>query len=122
MLPEPLCRAVEWSHAPPIADRSTPTGMAACCVALGSECVEILLSPAAATDFAALAAHASAWLGIDAPAVAQVMGKIVAEIPEIDRFFDSSLLQPDAPSAIPHHTRHLPQLLHLPAPGRVRGF
>jgi HD-like signal output (HDOD) protein len=29
-LPEPLCRAVAWSHAPSIADRSTPTGMAAC--------------------------------------------------------------------------------------------
>ena len=95
-LPEPLCRAVAWSHAPPIDGRSTPTGMAACCVALGSECVEILLAPAAATGFAALAEHASEWLGIDAPVVVEVMENIVAEIPEIERLFDTKLLQPEA--------------------------
>jgi diguanylate cyclase (GGDEF)-like protein len=115
-LPEPLCRAVAWSHAPPIADRSTPTGMAACCVALGSECVEILLGPAAATDLDALAAHASEWLGIDAPAVAEVMGEIVAEIPEIERLFDAKLLQPDAASVILDQAR---DLLRLRALGQV---
>jgi diguanylate cyclase (GGDEF)-like protein len=118
-LPEPLCRAVAWSHAPPIADRSTPTGIAACCVALGSECVEILLAPAAATDFAALAEHASEWLGIDAPAVAEVMGKIVAEIPEIERLFDTKLLQPDAASVILDQARDLLILRNLQALGQV---
>ena len=118
-LPEPLCRAVAWSHAPPIADRSTPTGMAACSVALGSECVEILLAPAAATDFAALAEHASEWLGIDAPAVAEVMGKIVAEIPEIERLFDTVLLRPDAASMILDQARDLLTLRNLQALGQV---
>jgi diguanylate cyclase (GGDEF)-like protein len=118
-LPEPLCRTVAWSHAPPIADRSTPTGMAACCVALGSECVEILLAPAAATDFAALAEHASEWLGIDAPAVAEVMGKIVAEIPEIERLFDARLLQPKAASVILDQARDLLRLRDFQAPGQV---
>jgi diguanylate cyclase (GGDEF)-like protein len=118
-LPEPLCRAVAWSHAPPIADRSTPTGMAACCVALGSECVEILLAPGAATDFAALAEHASEWLGIDAPAVADVMGKIVAEIPEIERLFDTKLLQPDAASVILDQARDLLSLRNLQALGQA---
>ncbi|MGA2191537.1 MAG: diguanylate cyclase, partial [Steroidobacteraceae bacterium] len=106
-LPEALCRAVAWSHAPSTADRSTPTGMAARCVALGSECVEILLAAAAAADFTVLAEHASDWLGIDAPAVAEVMGKIVAEIPEIERLFDTKLLQPDAASLIVEQARDL---------------
>jgi diguanylate cyclase (GGDEF)-like protein len=118
-LPEPLCRAVAWSHAPPIADRSTPTGMAACCVALGSECVDILLAPAAATDVAALAEHASELLSIDAPAVAQVMSKIVAEIPEIERMFDTKLLQADAASAILDQARDLLTLRNLQALGQV---
>jgi len=117
-LPEPLCRAVAWSHAPPSADRSTPTRIAACCVALGSECVEILLAPAAATDITALAEHASEWLGIDAPAVAEVMAKVVAEIPEIERLFDTKLLRPDAASAILDQARDLLNLRNPQAPGQ----
>jgi diguanylate cyclase (GGDEF)-like protein len=118
-LPEPLCRTVRWSHAPPIALRSTPTGMAACCVALGSECVEILLTPEGATDIAALAEHASEWLGIDVPAVAQVMGKIVAEIPEIERLFDTKLLQPGAANVILDQARDLLIVRNLQAPGEA---
>ena len=118
-LPEPLCRAVAWSHAPPIAARSTPTGIAACCVALGSECVELLLAPAAAADFAALAEHASEWLGIDAPAVAEVMGKIVAEIPEVERLFDAKLLRPDAASLILEQARELLIIRNLQGLGPV---
>jgi diguanylate cyclase (GGDEF)-like protein len=114
-LPEPLSRAVAWSHAPPTAERSTPTGIAACCVALGSECVEILLAHAAATDCAALAEHASDWLGIDAPAVAEVMGRVVAEIPEIERLFDRKLLPPDAASVILDQARDLLVLRNLQA-------
>jgi diguanylate cyclase (GGDEF)-like protein len=106
-LPEPLCRAVAWSHAPPAADRSTPTGMAACCVALGSECVEILLAPAAATDFALLAEHASEWMGLGAPVVIEVMENIAAEIPEIERLFDMKLLQPEAAGVILGRARPL---------------
>jgi diguanylate cyclase (GGDEF)-like protein len=118
-LPEPLCRAVAWSHAPPTADRSTQAGMTACCVALGSECVEILVAPAAATDFAALAEHASEWLGIDAPTVAEVMGKIVAEVPQIERLFDTILLKPDAASMILDQARDLLIIRNLQALGQV---
>jgi diguanylate cyclase (GGDEF)-like protein len=114
-LPEPLCRAVAWSHGPPIAERSTPTGIGASCVALGSECVETLLAHATATDFAALAEHASEWLGIDAPAVAEVIGRVVAEIPEIERLFDRKLLQPDAASVILDQARDLLVLRNLQA-------
>jgi diguanylate cyclase (GGDEF)-like protein len=118
-LPELLCRAVALSHAPSSADRSTQAAMTACCVALGSECVEILLAPAAASDFAALADHASEWLGIDARAVAEVMGKIVAEIPEIERLFDTMLLKADAASVILDQARDLLVLRNLQALGEV---
>ena len=121
-LPEPLCRAVAGSHAPSIAERSTPTGMAAGCVALGSECVDILLVPAAATDFAALAEHASELLGINAPAVAEAMGKIVAEIPEIERMFDTKLLQADAASAILDQARDLLMRRNLHVLGQVNSL
>jgi diguanylate cyclase (GGDEF)-like protein len=106
-LPEPLCRAVAWSHVPPGPDSSTPTAMAARCVALGSECVELLLAPEGAADFATLAEHASAWMGVDAAAVAEVTGRIVAEIPEIERLFDITLLQPEAASTILDQARDL---------------
>lgn len=115
-LPEPLCRAVASSHAPSTADRSTPTGMAACCVALGSDCVEILLASSAATDVAALALQASEWFGIDAASVAQVMDKIVAEIPEIERLFATKLLPGDAANAILDQARELLALRNPQAP------
>ena len=118
-LPKPLCRAVAWSHAPPNEELSTPTGMAARCVALGKECVELLFAPVAATDFVALAEHASEWLGIGAPAVAEMMGKIVAEIPEVERLFDTTLLQPDTATVILDQARDLLILRNLQALGQV---
>jgi diguanylate cyclase (GGDEF)-like protein len=56
-------------------------------------------------------------LGIDAPAVAEVMGKIVAEIPEIERLFDTKLLRPDAASVILDQARDLLILRNLQALG-----
>ena len=66
-----------------------------------------------------LVEHASQWLGIDAPAVAEVMGKLIAEIPEIERLFDTELLQPDAASAILDQARDLLILRNLEAIGQV---
>jgi diguanylate cyclase (GGDEF)-like protein len=60
-------------------------------------------------------------LGIDAASVAQVMGKIVAEIPEIERMFDTKLLQADAASAILDQARDVLMLRNLQAPGQVIG-
>ena len=96
--------------------------MAARCVALGRECVEILLAPAAANDFAALAEHASQWLGIDAPALAETMAAIVAEIPEIERLFDTALLQPEAASVILDQARDLLVFRNPGALGQVSGL
>ncbi len=112
-LPETLCRAVAWSHAPPVAERSTPAGMAACCVALGSECVEILLTPGGSGGLTELADHAAEWLGIDAATLAEVVRNVVAEIPEVERLFDTVLLLPDAARLILDEARDLLVLRNL---------
>ena len=117
-LPEPLCRAVGWSHAPPAADAATPARTAARCVALASDSVEMLLDPAGG-DFATLGDRALEWLGIDGAMLAEVLSKIVAEIPEIERLFDTELLAPDAASAILEQARELLIARNLEALGRV---
>jgi len=106
-LPAPLCRAVAWSHAPPPEERSTPAGMTACCVALGSECAELLLASGTAQDFESFAEHAREWLGIEAPAVAEVMSALVAELPEIERLFATKLLSADSAKLIIARARDL---------------
>jgi hypothetical protein len=83
--------------------------------------VEILLAPAAAEDFEALAEHAWEWLGADRAQVAEVMGKIVAEIPEIERLFETALLQPEAASLIVEQARDLLILRNLQAQAQARG-
>jgi diguanylate cyclase (GGDEF)-like protein len=115
-LPAPLCRAVAWSHEPPCAERSTPAGMAACCVALGSECAEILLTAGTAENFAAIAEHAQDWLGIDVTAVAEVVRAIVAELPEIERLFATKLPAADVPGEIVAQARELLTLRKRQAP------
>ena len=61
-------------------------------------------------------------MGIDARTVVEVMGKIVAEIPEIERLFDTKLLQPDAASVILDQARDLLILRNLQALGQVSGL
>jgi len=112
-LPESLVRAVAWSHTPPVAGRSAPAGTAACCVALGSECVEILLAPTGSRGLSELADHAAEWLGIDAPTLADVLANVVAEIPEVERLFDTILLQSDAARLILDEARDLLVLRNL---------
>jgi diguanylate cyclase (GGDEF)-like protein len=112
-LPDSLCRAVACSHAPARTDRSTVAGLAARCVALGSECVEILLTPTAPADMVSLADRAAEWLDIDASAVADVMRTIVAELPEVERLFDRVVLQPDSAGTILDQARELLILRNL---------
>ncbi len=106
-LPEALCATVEASHEPTVAGPETPNGLAARCVALGSECVEVLLAPQTPADLQALAAHAQAWLGIDAQSLADAMTTIVGEIPEIERLFDTAILEADAATSILEQAREL---------------
>lgn len=114
-LGESLCRTVEWSHAPPGGEGELNTVTAARCVALGSECVEMLLASEDSTDPTALSAHAQEWLGMGSEALCGTMAQIVAEIPEIERLFDTSLLDADASAAIIEQARELLLMRNLQA-------
>lgn len=113
-LPEALCATVEASHDPSTTAEGTPIGLAARCVALGSECVELLLA-ARPSDLSALAEHAQAWLGIGADSLATAMTTIIAEIPEIERLFDTALLEAEVATSILEQARELLTIRNLQA-------
>ena len=112
-LPEALYRTVAWSHTPPVSDAEPQALTAARCVALGSECVEVLLMPNAPMDVTALSAHATEWLGMAPSALADSMALVVAEIPEIERLFETALVDADACTAIVEQARELLMLRNL---------
>ena len=114
-LPEVLCRTVKLSHEPGQAPREEPIGAAARCVALGGECVDILLSREKLTDLSSLSGHAQEWLGIGNEALSEIMARIVGEIPEIARLFDTTLIEPDAAHGILEQARELLMIRNLQA-------
>ena len=118
-LPEPLCATVEASHDPTAAAADQAVGMAARCVALGSECVEMLLAEGAGRDLERLGAQAIAWLGIDRETLAQAMTTIVEQIPDIERLFDTSILDAEVASAILEQARELLMIRNLQALDQV---
>ena len=117
-LPESLCATVEASHAPDEVDLTTPVGIAARCVALGSECVELLLAPPP-VDPSDLAQKAERWLGLGAEALTSAMSTIVAEIPEVERLFDTAILEADLAASIIDQARELLTLRNLQAIDQV---
>ena len=112
-LPETLCATIEASHHPE--SGAEPIGIAARCVALGSECVEMLLAHPQPLNLQPLAAHAQAWLGIDGEALTQAIGTLVAEIPEIERLFDTSILEIDMANVILDQAREILTIRNLQA-------
>jgi diguanylate cyclase (GGDEF)-like protein len=112
-LPEFLVRTVECSHLPTRLDRSTRVGHAARCVALGSECADLLLTRGTAAALPHLAAHADAWLGLGADGLSDVMGRIVDSIPEIGRLFETNLLSAESAAAILDEARELLMIRNL---------
>ena len=118
-LPESLCRTVALSHDPTGEVATTPVGLAARCVALGGECVDILLAGEKLTDLTDLSRHAAEWLGMSSDALAQTMGSIVAEIPEIARLFDTTLLDADAAASFLDQARELLMIRNLQAIAQV---
>ncbi len=106
-LPEPLCLMVECSHEPLRTEPGTAVGLATRCVALGSECVDVLFSAEAPTDLDVLATRASLWLGLDGEALANFMAAVVEEIPTIEGLFDTRILAPEAANAILGRSRDL---------------
>jgi diguanylate cyclase (GGDEF)-like protein len=116
-LPEALCATVEASHDP--ASAADAVGVAARCVAVGSECVEFLLAHPGGADVQPLAAHALAWLGIGGEELAQVMTTLVAEIPEIERLFDTAILEAEVAAAILDQAREILTIRNLQAIDQV---
>lgn len=117
-LPEALCATVEASHHADTAGDSF--AVAARCVALGSDCADRLLAlPAASRGLEPLVAHAQAWLGIDPEALAQAMSTLVAEIPEIERLFDTAILEAEVANAILDQAREILTVRNLHALDQV---
>jgi diguanylate cyclase (GGDEF)-like protein len=112
-LPESLCHIVEWSHSPTTTDPQTRVGRYARCVALGSECAEMLLGDRTSDKLNELSANAAAWLGIAPEALGEAMERIVALVPEIERLFDTTLLEADACTAILEQARELLMIRNL---------
>jgi diguanylate cyclase (GGDEF)-like protein len=81
--------------------------------------VERLLAHDAPADPKILAALAENWLGIGAEALTEAMATIVAEIPEIERLFDTSILDADIATAILDQARELLTLRNLQAIDQV---
>ena len=115
-LAEPLCRSVESSHAPAAAEGHSGVERTAHCVALASDCVELLLAPVpAAADMNDLAARAVDWLGMSPQSLSATMTQIIAEIPEIERLFDTRLLDAPTCACILDQARELLMIRNLQA-------
>jgi diguanylate cyclase (GGDEF)-like protein len=111
-LPEALCTAVEASHGGPAANGVSL--LAARCVSLASDCAESLLNPQCG-DLEKLAQHAAQLLGIEPGAALQTISTLVEEIPEVERLFDTSLLDPEFSSAILEQARELLSIRNVQA-------
>jgi diguanylate cyclase (GGDEF)-like protein len=104
-LPEPLCNAIAASHC---GDASTDpaSSLAARCVSLAGDCAEILLDcETRCVDV--LAERAVQLLGIDRDAALQTISAIVADIPEVERLFDTTILDAEDAAAILDQAREL---------------
>jgi diguanylate cyclase (GGDEF)-like protein len=98
---------VEWSHSPTAADPDTRSGLAARCLALGCESAEMLLGDRTCLKLTELSAVANSWLGISVESVGIAMERLVAQLPEIERLYESSLMDPDACAAILEQAREM---------------
>lgn len=112
-LPESLRRIVQLSHEPAEAASESLQNIAARCVALASDCTEMLLGGREVLDLGKLAAVAESGLGIDAEAFNKAMERIVGEMPEIERLFDADLLDADACAGILEQARELLMIRNL---------
>jgi len=106
-LPDSLCEMVEWSHSPAATDPDTRFGLAARCLALGSDSAEMLLGDRTSLKLTELSANANAWLGVTTESVGVAMEHIVAQLPEIERLYDASLTDPEACAAILEQAREM---------------
>lgn len=120
-LGEPLCAVVESSHEVSRLPAGTPGSESARCVALASECADVVLGSRSRTDgdpdtaagIEALAGHAEEWLGLDRSALAELMAVVIGEIPEIERLFDTPICDSETAGALLEQARELLTLRNL---------
>jgi diguanylate cyclase (GGDEF)-like protein len=114
-LPDVLCRCVEYSHQPEAADVTSPEGVGARCVALGNECVEVLLTYEATAQIERLARRGQALLGLDPQVVTDALSRLMAEIPEVERLFETNLLPAAIAGNIQDQAREMLMVRNLQA-------
>jgi diguanylate cyclase (GGDEF)-like protein len=95
-LPERLCAIIESSHVPMRWAATTPVGAAARCLELGADFAELLLlGVPAETKLKEFSDRCVACLGVDVDCIQQILVSVMRSIPEIEQFFDISLVGPD---------------------------
>jgi len=109
-----LCRTVAASHAP-LGLAEPGEAIVAGCVALGSDCVEILLTNQQPDELTKLSANAEAWIGMGPEDLAVTLQQIVARIPEVERLFDTSLLNAEEGVALIEQAREILMIRNLQA-------
>jgi diguanylate cyclase (GGDEF)-like protein len=109
-----LCRTVAASHAPQ-GLIEPGEAIAAGCVALGSDCVEILLTNQEPGELTTLSANAEAWIGMGPEDLAVTLQQIVARIPEVERLFDTRLLNAEEGVALIEQAREILMIRNLQA-------
>jgi len=121
-LPDFLPNTVRHSHSPSNAPADEAVRSAARCVALGNECVDVLLTRGRLTDLNPLSTHAREWLGMGPEQLNECMTRIVAEIPEVSRLFDTTLMDPGVANGILEQARELLMLRNLQAIEKVNAL
>lgn len=121
-LPDFLTSTVRHSHSPEGAAASETVVNAARCVAVGNECVDVLLTRGRLTDLNSLPMHASGWLGMGPEQLNECMTRVVTEIPEVSRLFDTTLMDPGVASGILEQARELLMLRNLQAIEKVNAL
>jgi diguanylate cyclase (GGDEF)-like protein len=106
-LPESLCQTIEWSHTPTQTDAHSRASLSARCLALGSDCAEMLLGDRTSLKLSELSVNAESWLGISFDSLGEAMEKIAVQLPETERLFNETLLDHDSCAAILEQAREL---------------
>lgn len=94
-LPERICKAVEFSHAPEQLSADKDEARFASCVALGSDLAEAVLANDRSQVVPSLAKRANGLLGMDSEQFNGVVAHILKLIPETEELYETSLLAGD---------------------------
>jgi diguanylate cyclase (GGDEF)-like protein len=91
-------------------------------LALGSDCVEILIAKSQPTELKTLSANAQAWIGMGPQDLGVTLEQIVAQVPEVEQLFDTSLLDAQVGVAMIEQAREILTIRNLQAIEQVTTF